>query len=578
MDLQLLWGSGSRLRPMPAWIFTPGHPNFIRFASSVIVRRVLTIVAWVAVAMSVVSLLMLVGPMNALGRQELYSYRLKTLLAAAAAVAAAATVYVATAGRFPQWPDSPTQFYDMQADGFLSHQTSIKVEPSKNLWDASYYNGRNFIYWGPVPALMVTAIKVLAGSSKAIPDNVVATAFAVAFLMAKLMLVLLVSSRLFPDLRARWAIVLSFTVMALAAPSLFLMARPAIYEASILAGQFFLLAGICAALFGLAPGHSRRRRNLSCLVAGVSWALAIGSRITTIPAVAILVPATAIAYGLVSGAPGTRRAIERSGGPFCFLAVPVLVAGVGLAAFNKVRFDSWMEFGVAYQMTSLKASWAGQFVLPNLYSYLLRTTGFSCTFPFISTRWNVSGAFPFSFPIPSGYSISEPVIGMAWLSPFFALGAIALISLLAWSVRAIRTRSVDVAHVSIHWLTFCALTLATAGGVAVLGMPLATMRYTGDVSTGLSSLSLVGLFLALTRLQHGRRLVYSGFVTFVLILAAYTVAAGFLSGVDGYYGQFRNNNPRVYRAWAELLSLPGCWQEPPDEHASTERQLYQVGR
>jgi hypothetical protein len=77
--------------------------------------------------------------------------------------------------------------------------------------------------------------------------------------MGKVMLVLLVGSRLFPDLRALWGSVLSFIVMALAAPWLFLMARPAIYEASILAGQFFLLAGICAALFGLAPEHTRRR-------------------------------------------------------------------------------------------------------------------------------------------------------------------------------------------------------------------------------------------------------------------------------------------------------------------------------
>jgi hypothetical protein len=275
-----------------------------------------------------------------------------------------------------------------------------------------------------------------------------------------------------------------------------------------------------------------------------------------------LVPVTAIAYRLVIDAPGMRRTIEPLLVPFCFLAVPVLFAGVGLGAFNKVRFGSWTDFGVDYQMTSLKASWTGRFVLPNLYSYLFRTPRFSCTFPFISTQWYVFGAFPRSFSIPSGYAISEPVMGLAWLSPYFALGAVALVSLLAWSVRAIRAGSVNPARVAVHWATFCALTLATAGGVAALGMPLATMRYTGDVSTGLSSLSLLGLFLGLTRLQHGRPLVYRAFIALVLILAAYTIAAGFLSGVEGYYGQFRNNNPRIYRAWAEYLSLPGCWQEP----------------
>jgi hypothetical protein len=155
-------------------------------------------------------------------------------------------------------------------------------------------------------------------------------------------------------------------------------------------------------------------------------------------------------------------------------------------------------------------------------------------------------------------------MGLAWLSPWFALGVIPLIGLLTWSVRAIQTRTVDPSRVPVHWLTFCALTLATAGGGVALGMPLATMRYTGDVSTGLSALSLLGLFLALERLQHGRLLVYRAFIALVLILAVYTVTAGFLSGVEGYYGQFRNNNPRIYRAWTELLSLPGCGQESPD--------------
>jgi hypothetical protein len=564
--LQLLWGTGAGLRPMPGWIFTTEHPSFIRFVASVIVRQALTIVGWSAVAMSVVWLLTLVVHVNALGPQSrLYNYGLKTLLAAAAAVAAAVTVYVATAGLFPEWPDAQTQLYNLQADGFLDHHTSIKIAPAANLWDTSYYNGRNFIYWGPVPALMVAAVKLLAGSSNAIQDNVVATAFAVGLLMAKFMLVLLVGSRLFPDLRALWASVLSFMVMALAAPSLFIMARPAIYEASILAGQFFLLAGICAALFGLAPEHTRRRRNISCLVAGTCWALAIGCRVTTIPAVAILVPATAIAYGLVIGAPGIRRTIRQSFSPFCFLAVPVLLAGLGLGVFNKVRFDSWTEFGVEYQTTSMKASWTGQFVLPNLYSYLFRTPRLSCTFPFISAHWGYAAdAFPRYFSIPRGYSISEPVMGLAWLSPWFALGVIPLIGLLTWSVRAIQTRTVDPSRVPVHWLTFCALTLATAGGGVALGMPLATMRYTGDVSTGLSALSLLGLFLALERLQHGRLLVYRAFIALVLILAVYTVTAGFLSGVEGYYGQFRNNNPRIYRAWTDGLSLSGCGQESLD--------------
>jgi hypothetical protein len=156
-------------------MFTTEHPSFIRFVASVIVRQALTIGNGCHCHEARLCIARIPEPANLVLRED----PIAALLLAMPVTLAAVTVYVATAGLFPEWPDAQTQLYNLQADGFLDHQTSIKIAPSANLWDTSYYNGRNFIYWGPVPALMVAAVKLLAGSSNAIQDNVVATAFAV---------------------------------------------------------------------------------------------------------------------------------------------------------------------------------------------------------------------------------------------------------------------------------------------------------------------------------------------------------------------------------------------------------------
>jgi hypothetical protein len=266
-----------------------------------------------------------------------------------------------------------------------------------------------------------------------------------------------------------------------------------------------------------------------------------------IGAVILLIAATALLFR-----PLSRRAL-------IYLGTPVLVGLVLLGWFNKVRFHAWTEFGTTYQVTSVaKPSWTMKYVLPNVYSYLLRKPYFSCDFPFVSTSWYRSAdAFPSGLVMPSGYVVSEPTIGLLWVAPWFFFGGVALIGLLALLRLAWMNGRLGPRHQRLCWLVMSAIVLTAGSGVAMLGMPLATMRFSGDIATGLSLLSVVGFLWMLRALDRWRRWAYWGALSIGGLVATYTVVAGLLLGVEGYYGYFRANNPALYQRLSDGLSM-GC--------------------
>ena len=83
----------------------------------------------------------------------------------------------------------PSNFYGLLGDAFLSGQTYLKITPSPQLlaladpydphanapyllWDASLYNGKYYLYFGPGPALIWAAAKAIFGVSLSDPQLV----------------------------------------------------------------------------------------------------------------------------------------------------------------------------------------------------------------------------------------------------------------------------------------------------------------------------------------------------------------------------------------------------------------------
>src|SRR5262249_45010424 len=93
-------------------------------------------------------------------------------------------VWVVSAGRMVSWPPIP-QYKDVYAplgEAFLHGQTSLLERPAPELLalpnpydceanrpyrlhDRSLYQGRYYLYWGPVPALLAAAVSLVGGGA-----------------------------------------------------------------------------------------------------------------------------------------------------------------------------------------------------------------------------------------------------------------------------------------------------------------------------------------------------------------------------------------------------------------------------
>ena len=60
------------------------------------------------------------------------------------------------------WRISPNPYYNYLADAFLHGQLNLRLIPTHTL-DLSYYSGMYFLYWGPLPAILLMPVVALFG-------------------------------------------------------------------------------------------------------------------------------------------------------------------------------------------------------------------------------------------------------------------------------------------------------------------------------------------------------------------------------------------------------------------------------
>lgn len=464
-----------------------------------------------------------------------------------------------SAGGLAHWPVYGT-YLDMQSDGFRSGHTYLPLSPAPELlqaadpydrvniryWplDLSYFGGKFYTYWGPVPALFQAVVKALLHITRTIGDQYIGLCSACLAALAGALLIARLARRLFPSI-SRPFVGLGVLAFACANPMLHNVTTAGTYISAILSAQAWLLVGVVAAFELVWSPDRGRTRRWQALQAGVCWALAMGSRVTVVPTIAFLIVTTALAHAW----PSPRRWLSAL---VCalWLGVPVLLTGVALLAYNKLRFDNYLEFGLSLQLSGYpRLRFAGQYWLPNLYTYSLRPFVATCQFPFIyQVWWMRDGAFPKGFPLPSDYMIDEPVIGwlravpITWLAPF------------AFFFAPQRTGRGFRHGRAYLWCVSCFVALASLNGLTALGVYGATMRYLGDVTSGLVLLGLLGGFALLARL--GARFPRSTGALFT-VLASATIVMGLLIGYQGYNGHFHKFNPKLDEKLVGALSFCG---------------------
>lgn len=486
----------------------------------------------------------------------------RLVVAASVAIVALVLAWIVSAGWMTRWPTYTTA-YGMLADAFLHGQTSLRVRPAAGLLglpdpydpnrnapyrqqdmrlhDMSLYGGRYYMYWGPVPAIL--ELPAVAWAGHPIGDQYLTFAMAMGVVAVSAALLLAARDRLFPESAPPWTVGVGILVAGLAMPIPFLMARAAMYEAAILAGQFFLLGGIYATFTTVQP-DGRPAGKARAALAGICWGLAVGSRASLAPAVVALASLAGWRLCRRRRCPSARRGLPINLTRLAFLAVPLIVAATLLGYYNYTRFGSWREFGQRYQLAgyNLRQSSDHLFSLANvpaaLYAYLLKPLDWWINFPFVHT---ISGirSFPRWVRLPPDYEGREPTAGILWCLPVLGFVVAPVARLIRRAALSSDQADDDATSCTRRsegmWLTAALLVASLVGSLPVLFLIGSTMRYLADITPALVILAVIGVW----RLIAGRPAsVARRILGLFVALSAFSIAVGVLLALEGYDRHF----------------------------------------
>ena len=462
------------------------------------------------------------------------------------------SVWYDSLGLFPAFPNLDNLYVD-QAQAFLSGQLELLETPSAELlalsdpysfeqregisyvWDASLYDGKYYLYWGPVPALILEGIMWAAG--RAVPASLLVMLSVLIILTVLFVLLWSVSRRCYPRVPS-FSIGLFLIAACINLPYLFLLGRGRAYETSIITGQVFLLAGIAGFFYYL-----RSNRPAWLLLAGLGWGLAVSCRYNL--AISVAVFAAAALWILWRRTADWKTALQKT----IFLAVPLVLCGLGLMYYNWLRFDDPLETGLKYQLTIpvyhnqhfsteyLRTSW----YLNILYPYRKQDS-----FPLIRSIAVVPGNSPVWVGYHPGKRNDETIFGMNLLPVFWLL--LPLLGVLRAGLRWQEGKQPEPAHTShLHgWAEF-RYAIAAAGFLqfaVLLFYYYSSVRFMADYFLLWLLTTIFMLWSVESKIEH---IVWlrAALWTVAILAVISTALLGFLGGFD--------NPPRVFEIYNPAL-------------------------
>lgn len=424
-------------------------------------------------------------------------------------------------------------FYAGLAEGFLRGQLSIANKPDPRLmamahpydyqarekdkipylWDASYYNGRYYLYFSPLPALLFyMPVRLLYGAYPS--DQLAAAVFASwAFVMAALF----VKRALGATRRVPLAIWLVMLGLGGVVPFIMVFSRT--YEVATLCGMAMTATWAWCLLRYLETRHTAR------LIWMCIW---LGLAIATRPNLGVLL---AVAFFAIPKALRLRHAL--------IALIPLGIIGSSLMAYNYARFHDPLEFGTRYQLTYMpmanhRVCGCRSFpevlrIVNNSTLYLFATPHLNGNFPFVELpTQKLDHAVSFN-------ERSEEVGGLTPLIPIAAIG-----SVIAAALALRRSAPPDPG-------TRAATLIIAAGWLALLGLSscwYVTARYEVDFMLLIGA----GAVVVIDRMLDTR-----GLRAVAIALALYSIVVGFMLGFKGTGNIFVWENPELFRRLSELF-------------------------
>jgi len=415
--------------------------------------------------------------------------------------------------------------YSLLANAFKNHQLHLIEEPpsvllalddpydyalrkEKNIenfpWDASLYNNKFYFYWGPVPSLLL----VFFGNEALIriKDVHLVLAFTCGLFFYCILLsysIWLSFNKAFPP----WLFGISLLAVGLSAPTAWLLSSSRVYEAAISGCQFFFIGGCYWAYSSLkdkAPSPSK------ILLAGLHWALAMGTRITISPVI-FFTTGMMLFYVLKQIKPFSLKSYLPMA---LYLCVPLVVAVAGLGWYNWARFGSILEFGIKYQLANVNYSvfhdsFSTRYIKENLYNYFIHPL-------------KLRGLFPYLRPIENTFS-NERLAGLVYISPYFLFAGL-FVGRFLRPKNPPHNRDVDDLG---NWLTLTLAGSSLISTLVILSFYFPATRYGLDFMPSLLLLATASLGEGY-RLSGKNKIAGTVYIIFVALVALFSATASSL--------------------------------------------------
>jgi hypothetical protein len=397
----------------------------------------------------------------------------------------------------------------------------------KVLWDAAYYNGRYYVYFGIVPALLTfLPYRLVTGS--ALPTWRAVLFMADLLWILSFYMIYVLVRKYFKKTSLGVYLLLSCAFVP-AAGVIYLAAFPVVYSVPFIYGLVFTVAGLSLWMRGFdRKGHAHRER----MAAGsLLIALTLACRPTMILTFLLAFP---IFWEEIRAGKFFRPS-KNSLLNTAAVILPFIPVGLLQMQFNKARFGSPFDFGADYNLsvTDLtKKTWSIAKNIPALFQELFQPLQIQPQFPFI-TGIEVATDY-------QGYMFKDLMIG-----GFFALNLLALFCFWIFRLR----------KKMIAGKTF---------GLAVFSFGLAVILIELDVQVGGISqrymidygwlLMLTAILAILTILDNTDFHGYYAYLKVVIVLTIFCVGVNYLAVFsDGQAIPIRTYNPALFYRIQYLL-------------------------
>jgi len=305
------------------------------------------------------------------------------------------------------------------------------------MWDLSLFEGRFYIYWGPVPSVILSLFS--SELLELIWDFHLVIFFACGIFIYSALLLATVWRHSLSHTPA-WLLGFLLIVFGLSTPVTIMLKDARIYEAAIFGCQFFLIGGF----FWGYLAFTKEKPSLWMIgMAAIHWSLAVGTRVFVLPSVLACMSLTLFFFFKKFTWKNLREAYP----VLTILAVPLAIVGGGLAWYNWARFGSIFEFGLTYQLatvdyTNFKEVFSTSRFLDNLYIYLLHPLKTLPRFPFISRIEYLNS--------------NDRMGGILYITPYVLLLAIPMLSFATQVIKQIPRVKAASLPLADNWL-ICAL-------------------------------------------------------------------------------------------------------------------------